>query len=258
MKEKAKGSENYLERKSSDIVIEVSDLHKSFGANHVLKGFNMKIKKGESVAIMGKSGSGKSVLIKCIIKLIRPDSGIIRVFESNVPDLNNQQMDQIRKKMGFLFQSNALYDSMDVRANLQFTLERRVGLDKSTVNFKINEALRNVGLEDAIDMMPADLSGGMRKRIALARILILEPDIMLYDEPTTGLDPVTSKEISYLMVEVQKKYNTSSAIITHDISCARIAAERIIFLLDGQCYAEGSYEELKRSDDPKIKMFFND
>lgn len=238
-------------------VIQIRDMSKSFGDNHVLRNFNLDLLKGESVVVLGKSGSGKSVLIKCIIGLMKPDSGTINVLGKNIPGLNHDALDKIRTKVGFLFQSNALYDSMTVKENLEFPL-RRHGIEKSKeeVNELISEALTNVGLTETLHMMPAELSGGMRKRIALARTLILKPEIILYDEPTTGLDPITGREISNLMLEIQKKYNTSSIIISHDMNCVKTVSNRIAMLIDGMCYANGTYEELKKSTDKKILQFF--
>lgn len=241
----------------TEAVIEINDLCKSFGDNVVLNHFNLTLHKGESVAVLGKSGSGKSVLIKCIIGLLKPDEGSIYVFGENIPDLNHNELDKIRVKIGFLFQSNALYDSMTVRENLQFPLRRHsIKLDKKEEDALLKEALENVGLYHTIDMMPVELSGGMRKRIALARTLILKPDIILYDEPTTGLDPITGGEISDLMVKVQEKYNTTSLIISHDMKCIRKTADRIVILIDGRAYANGTYEELKLLTDPRVKQFF--
>ncbi len=242
----------------SNTVINISDLKKSFGNNHVLRKFNIDLKAGENLVVLGKSGSGKSVLIKCIIGLLNPDAGRIEVFGKNIPDLDHARLDEMRARVGFLFQSNALYDSMTVRENLEFPLRRHwIKNSKVNVDDLVAEALANVGLSETIDMMPDELSGGMRKRIALARTLILKPSIILYDEPTTGLDPVTGREICQLMLEVQKKYNTSSIIISHDMNCVRITANRIVLLMDGSCYTMGTYEELKRSNDPKIKQFFD-
>lgn len=240
-----------------DAVIIIKKLYKSFGSNRVLIDFNFELKKGENTVVLGKSGSGKSVLIKCIIGLIKPDSGIVYVLGKNIPNINHLELDAIRAKVGFLFQSNALYDSMSVRENLEFPLRRhKKELTKKQINELIEEALSNVGLIHTIDMQPAELSGGMKKRIALARTLILKPEIILYDEPTTGLDPITGKEISTLMTILAKKYNTSSIIISHDMNCVKIVADRIIMLIDGKCYADGKYEELKKSNDLKIKEFF--
>jgi phospholipid/cholesterol/gamma-HCH transport system ATP-binding protein len=238
-------------------VIEIKNVFKSFGDNQVLKDFSFDLKQGENVVVLGKSGSGKSVLIKCIIGLIKPDSGTIKVFGQNIPDLNREELDKIRVKVGFLFQSNALYDSMTVRENLEFPLRRHsIKTTKEQEYSLIVEALTNVGLAHTIDKMPSELSGGMKKRIALARTLILKPDIILYDEPTTGLDPITGKEISNLMNELAKKYTTSAIIISHDLNCVKIVAQKIVMLIDGKCYAQGTYDELKNSTDPKIRHFF--
>ncbi|HET9058054.1 MAG TPA: ATP-binding cassette domain-containing protein [Chitinophagaceae bacterium] len=246
-----------LKQEYSEAVINIRSLYKSFGTNHVLIDFNLSLNKGENVVVLGKSGSGKSVLIKCIIGLLRPDAGKIEVFGKNVPDLNRDELDRIRVKVGFLFQSNALYDSMTVRENLEFPLRRHwIEKTQEEVDTMVMEVLKNVGLGHTVDMMPVELSGGMRKRIALARTLILKPDIILYDEPTTGLDPITGKEISELMVELQKKYQTSSLIISHDMNCIKLTSDRIVVLIDGKCYAEGTYEELKRTNDKRVKEFF--
>lgn len=239
-------------------VLELKDLRKSFGDNHVLNGFNLKLYKGENLVVMGKSGSGKSVMIKCLVGLMEADSGSIRIRDHDITKLGQNELDILRTEIGFLFQGSALYDSMTVRENLEFPLRRH----KKKLKIKeeseelIIEALRNVGLENAIDLMPSELSGGMQRRIALARALILKPKIILYDEPTTGLDPITSKEIIQLMRNIQKTYNTSSLIITHDVDCARVIANRIILLIDGVNYAEGKYEELIASKDLKIQAFF--
>lgn len=243
--------------KVTNVVIAIRDLFKSFGNNHVLIDFNLELYKGESIVVLGKSGSGKSVLIKCIIGLLKPDQGSIEVLDENIQELNAEALDKIRAKVGFLFQSNALYDSMTVRENLEFPL-RRHGLEISQqeADEMVTEALEDVGLAHTVDMMPAELSGGMRKRIALARTLILKPEIILYDEPTTGLDPITGKEIIELMITIQKKYGTASLIISHDMNCVRMAADRVVVLIEGKCYANGTYEQLKQHPDPKVKQFF--
>jgi phospholipid/cholesterol/gamma-HCH transport system ATP-binding protein len=197
------------------------------------------------------------VLIKCIIGLLKPEVGRIELFDKNIPDLSIEELDRMRVKIGFLFQSNALYDSMTVRENLEFPLRRHwINVEAGQMNEMVLEALRNVGLEHTINMMPAELSGGMRKRVALARTLILKPEIILYDEPTTGLDPITGKEIGELMLEIQEKYKTSSLIISHDMNCVRLTADRIVILINGYCYAEGTYEKLEQSGDPQVKQFF--
>jgi phospholipid/cholesterol/gamma-HCH transport system ATP-binding protein len=241
----------------SEVVINIEGLKKSFGANQVLNDFKLKLYKGESVVVLGKSGSGKSVLIKCIIGLLQADEGIIKIFDQDISRLDHEGMDKLRAKLGFLFQGNALYDSMTVRENLEFPLRRHwLKVSQEEVNKMVMEALENVGLAHTVDMMPIELSGGMRKRIALARTLILRPEIILYDEPTTGLDPITGKEISELMVEIVDKYQTSSLIISHDMNCVKRTADRIILLIDGRCYAEGDFESLKNSKDKSISQFF--
>lgn len=243
---------------STESVIQIKNLTKSFGTNHVLKDFNVDLKKGENLVVLGKSGSGKSVLIKCIIGLLMPDVGSIQILGSEIPTMAHDKLDEMRVKVGFLFQSNALYDSMTIRENLEFPLRRHwIKNTKQSMNELVLEALTNVGLAHTIDMKPGELSGGMRKRVALARTLILKPEIILYDEPTTGLDPVTGKEICHLILEIQKKYNTSSIIISHDMNCVKIVSNRIVMLIDGVCYATGTYDELKKSDDKQIKQFFD-
>lgn len=246
-----------VSERNTEYVVHVNNLNKSFGENVVLRNFNFQLKKGESVVVIGKSGSGKSVFIKCLIGLIKPDSGAIKILGQEIGDLSKDGLDEMRSQIGFLFQSNALYDSMTVRENLEFPLRRHgIKKTKEETSRLITEALTNVGLAETIDMMPSELSGGMKKRIALARTLILKPQIILYDEPTTGLDPVTGREISNLMLKVQKQYNTSSIIISHDINCVKIVADRIVLLIDGSCYATGTFDELKSSTDKRINQFF--
>ncbi len=248
---------NDKEKAAVKSVLIIEHLYKSFGDNHVLLDFNLDVKKGESVVVLGRSGSGKSVLIKCIIGLLKPDEGYIEVLGKNVAGISEKELDKIRAKVGFLFQSNALYDSMTVRENLEFPLRRHwIKLAQNEINTMVSEALEDVGLAHTIDMMPSELSGGMRKRIALARTLILKPEIILYDEPTTGLDPITAKEIIELMKRIQHKYNTTSIIISHDMNCVRTASDRILILIDGRCYACDSYDQLKKNIDPKVKQFF--
>ena len=241
-----------------EIVLKIKNLYKSFGNNHVLNGFNMHLYKGENLVIMGKSGSGKSVMIKCLVGLLEADSGTISVMHNDITKLDQEALDILRADIGFLFQGSALYDSMTVRENLEFPLRRhtkKFGKHIDT-NELVVEALENVGLANAIDLMPSELSGGMKRRVALARTLILQPKIILYDEPTSGLDPITAKEIIILMQDIQKKYDTSSLIITHDVDCARVISDRMILLIDGIDYAVGTYAELSASTDPKIKAFF--
>jgi len=238
-------------------VIDIKNLRKCFGNQEVLKSVSIKLFNGENLVVLGKSGSGKSVLIKCIVRLLNADSGSINVLGENVNELNSLDLGELRKKVGFLFQSGALYDSMTVRQNLEFPLHRvRKELTQKEIEEKVKEALENVGLSDAIHKMPSQLSGGMRKRISLARTIVVDPLIMLYDEPTTGLDPVTSDEISLLINTIQKKYKTSSIIITHDIECARETANRVIMLKDGEIYMEGKLTKFEKSDDPNIRSFF--
>ena len=240
------------------IVLQIKDLHKSFGDNHVLNGFNMTLHKGENLVIMGKSGSGKSVMIKCLVGLMEFDRGSITVMNKDITSINQETLDILRADIGFLFQGSALYDSMTVRENLEFPLRRHSEKfdAKTDTNTLVLEALENVGLADTIDLMPSELSGGMKRRVALARTLILQPKIILYDEPTSGLDPITSKEIILLMKEIQIKYNTSALIITHDVDCARFIADRMILLIDGVDYAVGTFKDLSTSKDPKIRAFF--
>lgn len=239
-------------------IIIIKDLHKQFGSNVVLNGFDLELFEGENLVVMGKSGSGKSVMIKCVIGLEQPDSGSILVMNEEINNLEQEDLDELRTEIGFLFQGSALYDSMSVRENLEFPLRRhtkKFGVIEDTTPL-VMEALESVGLAHAIDLMPNELSGGMKRRIALARTLILKPKIILYDEPTTGLDPITSKEIILLMNSIQKQYNTSSIIITHDVDCAKVIANRMILLIDGINYIEGTFDELASSTDPKVQAFF--
>ncbi|GAA4322506.1 ABC transporter ATP-binding protein [Pontixanthobacter gangjinensis] len=239
-------------------ILEIKDLKKSFGDKHVLNGFNLKLFEGENLVVMGKSGSGKSVMVKCLVGLMQADSGIIRIKEQDIEILGRSELDLLRTHIGFLFQGSALYDSMTVRENLEFPLRRhkkKLQMKENTETL-VREALKNVGLEHTLDLMPSELSGGMQRRVALARALILKPEIILYDEPTTGLDPITSKEIIQLMRSIQDTYNTSSLIITHDVDCARVISNRMILLVDGINYAEGTFQELSSSDDPQVKAFF--
>lgn len=243
---------------ASGPVIEIKGLKKGFDDKEVLKDINLTVDKGENVVVLGRSGQGKSVTIQCIVGLLQPDDGSVKVFGKEVGELNDDELKELRTKIGFLFQGAALFDSMTVRENLEFPLTRVLKLkDQSEIDKRIEEVLDGVGLPDAGDQMPSDLSGGMRKRIGLARTLIVKPDIMLYDEPTTGLDPITSREISELILQMQKKYKTSSIIITHDMDCARIVADKVVIMNDGTYIAQGTFEELQKSNDEFVKSFFN-
>lgn len=239
-----------------NLVIDIRQLKKSFGSQEILKDVTLQLGSGENLVVMGKSGSGKSVLIKCLVGLLTPDSGSITILEQDVTGLQRKELNQLRQKIGFLFQSGALYDSMTVKQNIEFPLRRiKKGLTEKEITEKVQEVLENVDLVDALNKMPSALSGGMRKRISLARTIVVDPLIMLYDEPTTGLDPVTSDEISALIMDVQKKYKTSSIIITHDIKCALHTANRMIMLKDGTVFKEGKPEEFKQSTDEYIQSF---
>jgi phospholipid/cholesterol/gamma-HCH transport system ATP-binding protein len=239
-------------------VISITGLYKSFGELHVLKGIDFNVFKGENVAVLGKSGSGKSVLIKIIAGLLKPDKGEVIVLGKHVDKLQGRELDELRLRIGFSFQSSALYDSMNVYQNLAFPLTMNYKhLGSKEIKDAIMEALDAVGLPDKKDQMPSDLSGGQRKRIGVARTLILKPEIMLYDEPTSGLDPVTSSEINELINDVQKRYNTSSVIITHDLTCAKATGTRTAMLLDGRFLKIGKFEEVFDTDDEQVKRFFS-
>lgn len=238
-------------------VVQIRNLKKSFGEVNVLRNLNLDLYERENLVILGRSGSGKSVLIKCMVGLLKPDAGQINVLGYDVPTLTREELNDLRQQVGFSFQGSALYDSMTVRENLEFPLKRNRGIfDRKELERLVMDALKDVGLEKAINQTPAELSGGMKKRVGIARTLILKPKIMLYDEPTAGLDPVTSGEINDLIMEVREKYNTASIIITHDISCARHTSDRIIALFGGYNKMEGTFEELKKSEDPELKEFF--
>ncbi len=238
-------------------VIRIQDLHLSFGSNHVIRGFNLDLHRGENVMVLGRSGSGKSVLIKCIVRLLQPDSGRIEVLGQDILALDQDALDHLRVKIGFLFQSSALYDSMTVQENLEFPLRRHwIATTPGEADALVEEVLAAVGLSETRNLYPSELSGGMKRRIGLARTLILKPEIVLYDEPTTGLDPITGKEIVELILDLQRRYNTSSIIISHDLHVARLAANRIAVLHGGRNYLEGTYEELRRSEDGLMKRFF--
>jgi phospholipid/cholesterol/gamma-HCH transport system ATP-binding protein len=254
-------AEPYVRRtntETTDQVIIVNNLHKSFGKNAVLKGIDLSVRKGENLVVLGKSGSGKSVLIKCLVGLITPDQGEISVLNTSIEGLDYKALNALRIRVGFLFQTGALYDSMTVRENLAFPLKRHFrNLTERERVERIEGVLDDVGLIEAIDKMPSELSGGMRKRVGLARTLVLQPEIVLYDEPTTGLDTITSREISELIVSIQEKRKTTAIIITHDMACASITSDRIAVLNEGVVHAEGTYLELEQSKDKWIRSFFN-
>ncbi|MBS7565794.1 ATP-binding cassette domain-containing protein [Mucilaginibacter sp. Bleaf8] len=245
--------------RTDETVIEIKGLKKAFGNKEVLKNINLTLKRGENIVVLGRSGQGKSVTIQCIVGLLTPDEGSVKVFGQEVAELNNEQLKDLRTKVGFLFQSGALYDSMTVRENMEFALTRVLKIkDQAELDSRVMEVLEGVGLPEAADKMPSDLSGGMRKRVGLARTLIVKPEIMLYDEPTTGLDPITSREISELILEMQKKFKTSSIIITHDMDCARITSDRVVIMSEGEYVAEGTFDELQQSDNEFVKSYFLD
>jgi len=254
----SKSADHKTQVNRSNRVAEVRDLNKSFGDRVVLKNVNLDLYENENLVILGKSGAGKSVLIKCMIGLIKPDSGYINILGYDVNSLTPNELNELRIKVGFSFQLSALYDSMTVRENLEFPLKRNLKIyDKKILNEKVMKALEDVGLAHSADQLPSELSGGMKKRIGIARTLILNPEIMLYDEPTAGLDPITAGEINELILEVRDKYKTASIIITHDLSCARTTSDRIIGLFDGYNKVEGTYEELKASPKEELELFFN-
>ncbi|MFD2968378.1 ABC transporter ATP-binding protein [Sphingobacterium bambusae] len=241
-----------------ETVIHVDDVSKSFGDLHVLRNVDVKLFKGENLVVLGRSGTGKSVLIKLISGLLSPDSGNVRVLGEVVNDLNDRELRALRQRIGFSFQNSALYDSMTVRENLEFPLVRnKRNLSRSEINKEVEEVLEGVGLSQAINQMPSELSGGQRKRIGIARTLILRPDIMLYDEPTAGLDPITCLDINSLINEVQERYNTSSIIITHDLACAKMVGDRMVMLLDGKFERQGTFKEIFDTDDKRVKPFYD-
>ncbi len=237
--------------------VEVRNLSKSFGESVVLDNISLKINEGENVVVFGRSGTGKSVLLKCIVRLMEPDSGEIFIEGKNVLTLSEKKLNEVRKEIGFLFQSAALYDSMTVRENLSFPLIRNFNFTQKEVEAKVKSSLEKVSLEEAIDKMPAELSGGMKKRIGLARTIITEPKLILYDEPTTGLDPITTKEISQLIVELQKDLKTTAIVVTHDLICAKIIASHAVVLKDGKIKYEGNIENLVTTSDTFLKDFFS-
>ncbi len=240
-------------------VIEIKGLKKSFGDLDVLKSVDLDLYKGENLVVLGKSGSGKSVLIKIMVGLLKQDRGSMLILGKEVSNLKTRELNQLRLKIGFSFQNSALYDSMTVRENMEFPLVRNIkGLSKKDITYKIEELLEAVGLPQSINQMPSELSGGQKKRIGVARTLILEPQIMLYDEPTAGLDPITCMEINSLIKEIRERYNTSSIVITHDLTCAKETGDRQAVLLDGQFKAIGTFEEVfAHAEDQRVKLFYD-
>lgn len=239
-------------------VVEIKHLEKSFGERTILKDVNLEVHERENLVVLGRSGTGKSVLIKCMVGLLKPDKGSINVLGYDVPTLSDKKLNELRLKVGFSFQGSALYDSMTIRQNLEFPLKRNLGIfDRVKLNDMVMTSLKEVGLEHTVDQKPAELSGGMKKRVGIARTLILKPEIMLYDEPTSGLDPVTADEINELILEVRDRYHTASIIITHDISCARQTSDRMVALMNGESKLQGTFDELKAAEDEDLKHFFN-
>lgn len=239
-------------------MVVINDLHKSFGSKVVLDGVSLNVEEAENMIVFGRSGTGKSVLLKCVIRLLEPDSGSVKIQNKDVLSLNLKELNHLRKEIGFLFQGAALYDSMSVRENLEFPLLRNFDLAKKEIDERVHFVLEAVSLLEAIDKMPSELSGGMKKRIGLARSIITKPKLMFYDEPTTGLDPITSKEISVLILDLQKALKMTSIVVTHDLLCAKIIADRAIVLDEGKIVKEGSIEELVHAKDPLLKNFFSD
>ncbi len=239
-------------------VITIRGLRKSFDETHILRGVDLDLYQGENLVVLGRSGTGKSVLIKVISGLLKPDEGYVNVLGKEVAKISQKELSALRLKVGFSFQNSALYDSMTVRENLEFPLIRNVrDLSRKEIDTMVETVLEAVGLSQTINQMPSELSGGQRKRIGIARTLILKPEIMLYDEPTAGLDPITSMDINNLINEVQARFNTSSIIITHDLTCARAVGDRLVMLLDGQFQRQGTFEEIFDTDEPRVKAFYN-
>ncbi len=246
------------QKTTNKAVIKIRDLYKSFGKLDILKGVDLDLYQGENLVVLGKSGTGKSVLIKIISGLLTPDSGEVLVLDKLVDQLSDRDLQELRLSIGFSFQNSALYDSMTVRGNLEFPLVRnRRNISRKEINEAVESVLEAVGLSQAIDQMPSELSGGQRKRIGIARTLILQPEIMLYDEPTAGLDPITCIDINNLINEVQERYHTSSIIITHDLTCAKAVGNRIAMLFDGQFQRTGTFEEVFNTNDERVKQFYD-
>jgi len=249
---------NNQDKKREDSVISIRELQKSFGEHDVLKGIDLDLHKGENLVVMGRSGSGKSVLIKIIAGLIPADSGTVKVFDKDINRINHKNLTELRLKIGFLFQGNALYDSMTIRENLEFPLirnKRTIPVDE--IDKAVQDVLKAVGLPDSAEKYPEELSGGQQKRIGIARTLILKPEIIFYDEPTAGLDPITSGEMNDLMNDVRHQFNTSSIIITHDLTCAKAVGDRIFMLIDGKFVSQGDFEEVFDTGDERIRAFYD-
>ena len=242
---------------SEDAVISISKLYKSFGENHVLQGIDLELYRGENLVVLGRSGTGKSVLIKIVVGLLKPDSGIVKVFGKEVDKLDKKELMELRLKIGFLFQHSALYDSMTIKENLEFPLVRnKRNISRKEIDDSVKDVLEAVGLSDTVNQLPSELSGGQQKRVGLARTLIMKPEIIFYDEPTTGLDPLTSGEINDLINEVQEKYKTSSIIITHDLTCAKDTGDRIFMMMNGKFIRHGDFDEVFDTSDERIRGFF--
>lgn len=248
----------YQNKKPGEVLISIKDLYKSFGDNPVLRGVNLDVHSKENVVVLGRSGTGKSVLIKIICGLLKPDSGTVNVLGKEVATLNYKELQKFRLQIGFSFQNSALYDSMTIKENLAFPLVRHSKhLTRKEMRVQIESVLDDVGLLQTLNQMPSELSGGQRKRIGIARTLILRPRIMLYDEPTSGLDPITSIEINKLINHVRHKFNTTSIIITHDLTCAKTTGDKVAMLFDGKFIKQGTFDEVFRSDDERIRNFYN-
>ena len=249
---------NNQDKKREDTVISIRELQKSFGEHDVLKGIDLDLHKGENLVVMGRSGSGKSVLIKIIAGLIPADSGTVKVFDKDINRINHKNLTELRLKIGFLFQGNALYDSMTIRENLEFPLirnKRTIPVDE--IDKAVQDVLKAVGLPNSAEKYPEELSGGQQKRIGIARTLILKPEIIFYDEPTAGLDPITSGEMNDLMNDVRHQFNTSSIIITHDLTCAKAVGDRIFMLVEGKFVRQGDFEEVFDTGDERIRAFYD-
>ncbi len=250
--------DNQKRTMNTDAVISIRDLRISFGDYHVLRGVDLDLYQGENLVVLGRSGTGKSVLIKILVGLLKADAGTISAFGQRVDTMSKKELDDLRLKIGFSFQNSALYDSMTVRENLEFPLVRNArNLSRGDIDRAVEEALENVGLSQTINQMPSELSGGQRKRIGIARTLILKPDVMLYDEPTAGLDPITCIDINNLINEVKERYNTSSIVITHDLTCAKAVGDRVAMLFDGQFQRVGTFDEVFDTDDERVQQFYH-